>query len=75
MNKFSLYTIYTDDADWDEYHGFTVIAESEEEARKLAEKSDNSYSCKGQWLDNKKTRCTEIKLNKSQVVSSDFNAG
>ena len=44
LNEFKLYTIYQDDADWDEYHGFTVVAKTEKEAREIAQEADNSYA-------------------------------
>ena len=74
LNEFKLYTIYQDDADWDEYHGFTIVAKSEDEARKMAYEIDNSYSDRP-WLDNNKSECKQITLDESKVISSDFNQG
>ena len=75
LDEFKLYTIYQDDADWDEFHGFTVVAKSEKEAREIAQKTDNSYSDKSLWLDPKRSLCTPIDINESKVISSDFNQG
>ena len=36
LDEFKLYTIYQDGADWDEFHGFTIVAKSEKEAREMA---------------------------------------
>ena len=74
LNEFKLYTIYQDDADWDEYHGFTVVAKTEKEAREIAQKADDTYANRP-WLDNKRSECKQIIFNESKLVSSDFNQG
>lgn len=75
LNEFKVYTIYQDDADWDEFHGFTIIAKSEKEARDIAFSTDETYSDKNIWLDKTITKCEIIELSESKLISSDFNRG
>ena len=54
----------TDKIDWDEYDSFVVVAESDENARKLVANENGNWS-----------RVTEIIPDKERIVLGSFNAG
>lgn len=60
---------------WDEYDSFIVLAENEDEARRLAQTAAEE----GEWQPPAnaftKGKCDEVNLNEAGVVLGSFNAG
>lgn len=60
--------------DWDEYHGFVVRADSEEDAREAAQHWDNNS--RKWWKNPKLSSCEEVKNSgQREIILSDFKAG
>ena len=60
---------------WGMNYGFVIRAETEGEARTIAE-TQRSAEQKGVWLDKDATRCEElIAEGKSGIILADFHAG
>lgn len=72
-----------DRADWDEYEGFVIVAETAAQARKIASEHDgeakrNSLASPGEpkWIDASRTSCVSITVTRDTgIVLAAFNAG
>jgi len=60
---------------YDEYVGFVICAENEENARKLASTMGFSEEEGKIWLNKNDTNCEEVKCDKEAIILDSFNAG
>lgn len=75
-NKMKLWLITTEEYSWDDYKGFVVRAETEDQARTMAEGEAGTYSNGSVFADKTKSKCEEIKAKgEAGVILDSFNAG